>query len=59
MSEATNQRWTYGDCHKGDFRDFLTIQWPGTIGTTDLASGFIASERPSLYESWDLGQIHT
>ena len=47
--------WTHGDYHKGDFGDFLTIKWPSTIGTTDLASGFIASERTSLHESWDLG----
>ena len=44
--------WTRGDYHKGDF---LTIKWPSTIGTTDPASGFIASERTSLHESWDLG----
>ena len=59
MSEATNQRWTCGDYHKGDFRDFLMIQWPSTIGTTDPASGCIALERPSLHESWDLGQLYT
>ena len=55
MSEATNQRWTRGDYHKRDFGDFSTIQWPSTIGTTDPVSGFVASERPSLHESWDLG----
>jgi len=51
MSKATNQRSTQGDYHKGDFGDFPTIQWPSTIGTTDPASGFVASERPSLHES--------
>ena len=59
MSEANNQRWTRGDYHKGDFGEFPMIQWPSTVGTTDPVSGFVASERPSLHESWDLGQLHT
>ena len=59
MSEATNQRWTCDDYHKGDFGDFPMIQWPSTVETTNPTSGFVASKRPSLHESWDLGQLHT
>ena len=42
-------RWL---CQMG-FGHFLTMQWPSTVGTTDMASGYVASERPSLLESWD------